>query len=505
MNTFKKKSLYLAVAGVSALGAGSASAVTLNADGLGSVLLYPYYTVRETAPGNAYNSLLSVVNSTQSAKAVKVRFLEGKNSREVLDFNLYLSAKDVWVAAIIPTADGAAIVTPDNSCTDGVVSQDESNPTPFVNYAYTGDKDDPANDDLDRTREGYVEIIEMGTMYGYGEYLATHVNGVPRNCDYLRTVWGAIDPMVEAGYWTVSLSGGLFGTMSLINVAEGLDFAYDATALAAFKAYDDAFANPGSILPNLNSGDAVSLVVQNDLPYGEAAAYVTDWSDSWNTPVDAVSAVLMHDNIYNEFVLDKGTASGTDWVVTMPTKVYYYDATKPSTTQLKVNKLFQRNFTSTGACDDITFIKYDREEKFVKQTSSFSPPPPTKTDSICWEANVISFNTSNVLGSKNVLNAATTFEAGWATMSFFPLGSSATAIPAISLVHRLGGGYTTRVNLLSGSTYFSSAATYYGLPVVGFAAVTFKNGNVGGSLSNYGGNFNHKSTRRVIDYYVLGN
>jgi len=104
-----------------------------------------------------------------------------------------------------------------------------------------------------------------------------------------------------------------------------------------------------------------------------------------------------------------------------------------------------------------------------------------------------------------VLNAATTFEAGWATMSFFPLGSSATAIPAISLVHRLGGGYTTRVNLLSGSTYFSSAATYYGLPVVGFAAVTFKNGNVGGSLSNYGGNFNHKSTRRVIDYYVLGN
>jgi len=173
MNTFKKKSLYLAVAGVSALGAGSASAVSLNADGLGQVLIYPYYTVRETSPGSAYNSLLSVVNSTGSAKAVKVRFLEGKNSREVLDFNLYLSAKDVWVAAVIPTADGAGIVTPDNSCTDGQVSQDESNPTPFVNYAYTGDFDDPANDDLDRTREGYVEIIEMGTMWGYGARMVT--------------------------------------------------------------------------------------------------------------------------------------------------------------------------------------------------------------------------------------------------------------------------------------------------------------------------------------------
>ena len=90
MNTFKKNSLYLAVAGASALAAGSAQAVALNADGLGNVLLYPYYTVREPSAGNAYNSLLSVVNSTSSAKAVKVRFLEGKNSREVLDFNLYL-------------------------------------------------------------------------------------------------------------------------------------------------------------------------------------------------------------------------------------------------------------------------------------------------------------------------------------------------------------------------------------------------------------------------------
>ena len=39
MNTFKKNSLYLAVAGVSALAAGTAQAVALNADGLGNVLL----------------------------------------------------------------------------------------------------------------------------------------------------------------------------------------------------------------------------------------------------------------------------------------------------------------------------------------------------------------------------------------------------------------------------------------------------------------------------------
>ena len=165
MNTFNKKSLYAALAGISALGVtGAAEAVSVNPDGLGQALIYPYYTVRDRVAAAGYNTLLSVVNSTASAKAVKVRFLEGKNSREVLDFNLYLSAKDVWVAAVLPTAAGAGIYTPDESCTQPTVSSSPSSPTPFVNFAYTGSAADGADTSLDRTREGYVEIIEMGDI-----------------------------------------------------------------------------------------------------------------------------------------------------------------------------------------------------------------------------------------------------------------------------------------------------------------------------------------------------
>ena len=103
MNTFTRKSLYAALAGVGALGVtGAAQAVNVNPNGLGQVLLYPYYTVRTDNLGNPYNSLLSVVNSTASVKAVKVRFVEGKNSAEVIDFNLFLSPFDVWTAAIVP-------------------------------------------------------------------------------------------------------------------------------------------------------------------------------------------------------------------------------------------------------------------------------------------------------------------------------------------------------------------------------------------------------------------
>src|SRR6266508_3184561 len=118
MNSFQRKSLYAALAGVGALGVtGAADAVNVNPNGLGQVLIYPYYTVNSDAAGNTYNSLMSVVNTTDSAKAVKVRFLEGKNSREVLDFNLFLSKFDVWTAAVLPSASGGAkVITADTSC-----------------------------------------------------------------------------------------------------------------------------------------------------------------------------------------------------------------------------------------------------------------------------------------------------------------------------------------------------------------------------------------------------
>src|SRR3982751_6728540 len=169
MNTFKRKSLYAALAGLGALGAtGAAQAVNVNPDGLGQVLIYPYYTTRADAAGNTSNSLLSVVNSTSSAKAVKVRFLEGKNSREVLDFNLFLSAYDVWTAAVLPSptvgggTGGARAATTDRSCTlpwnQGLQAAPAGTGTgvDFVNFAYSSDG---AGSTLDRTREGYVEII----------------------------------------------------------------------------------------------------------------------------------------------------------------------------------------------------------------------------------------------------------------------------------------------------------------------------------------------------------
>ena len=180
MNSFQRKSLYAALAGVGALGVtATANAVAINPNGLGQVLIYPYYTVNADAAGNAYNSLLSVVNTTSSAKAVKVRFLEGRNSREVLDFNLFLSKFDVWTAAIIPSSSGGALVkTADKSCTIPESKTTLQLGVNFVNFAYVGDG---GGDGLDRTKEGYVEMIEMAayTSNNCTSIVVTHVGGVP--------------------------------------------------------------------------------------------------------------------------------------------------------------------------------------------------------------------------------------------------------------------------------------------------------------------------------------
>jgi hypothetical protein len=477
MNTFKRKSLYAALAGVSALGVtGAAQAVNLNPDGLGQVLIYPYYTTRADAGGNAYTSLLSVVNTTSSAKAVKVRFLEGKNSREVLDFNLFLSKHDVWTAAILPSTTGGALVgTLDKSCTLPPIPAGGQN---FVNFAYTGGNSDKGGTSLDRTKEGYVEIIEMATFTTSSttSQIVTHVGGVPGQngyvCDDLTDAQAASD--------AVTVQGGIFGGMTLINVNQGTDFTEDAVALDNYVASGNNIYNPaGSIQPDLQQAfPPVSQVLAN------SAVYTSSWTFG---TADPVSAVLMHSNVMNEFVLDAGTKSGTDWVVTFPTKRYYVNVGTGN-----APKLFQRNFNQTdGSCDDVSLNIYDREERTTSTPVGFSPPPPTQTNSICWEANVVTFNNSNVLASVNTANIPTTFQNGWLNMGF-PTGITG----ALATVHELINTTNTLITDIGSSTSSGNTVTYIGLPVVGFAVQTFSNGtlSVGGVnvLSNYGGNFVHK-------------
>jgi hypothetical protein len=491
---FKTRMINAAVAAALGTVAGAAQAVNLGNDGEGQVLIYPYYTTQSKAvPGGgsgAFNTLFSIVNSDSvNGKAVKVRFLEAKGSVEVLDFNLYLSPNDMWSAAITRDGSGNALLrTTDNSCTApeipvvSTVGTVVTREIGFVNLLYATDAVKDAS--MARAKEGYAEIIQMadlsvgdGTantinLAGLDTFTAAkHINGVPPNCAAIRTSWqnGSYGVNGNIGVNFPSIPGSLSGATTYINVGEGTDSSTDAVALEEFTVNKIHFA-PGDIQPNLSKvNPSVSAVMQN------SNLVVTDWAASIPA-VLPVSAVLMRDSIINEYAVAAAPVGlTTDWVVTMPTKNFHV-------LQPVFKAPFTSSFTTTGACEAMTLIAYDREE--TSQTNlNFSPQGPNQ---ICWEANVLTFNSGSSLGAVNtVKNVLVPYSAGWLRMSF---GQSVVA-PA---------GNTTRVFYFAGAPFVNQTgpyqATYFGLPVVGFADMVFLNLS---SLAAYGTAYTHRYTRRI--------
>lgn len=468
----KKTLLHAAIlAGLTA--AGSAQAVHVNPDGLGQVLLYPYYTVQ-----NGFDTYVHVVNTTAAVKAVKVRFLEGKNSQEVLDFNLYLSPHDEWAGVVTKTATGAKLVSLDTSC---VAPASLENGIDFRNFQYSGD----TLNTLERSREGYIEVIEMGEIVDpVLAAAATHTSaGVPANCAAIRTaaktggVLNDNDPAVID-----APAGGLYGFNSLINVAGGMKSSVDATALDNFVTAGAIHYNPGTTSPSLEQGDTDADIL-------DAAGVITF---AGANPIDNVSAVLMRDTVANDYVVDAGRDSKTDWVVTFPTKRFYVNAAV-------VSAPFSRvwNKVAGTSCDDIGITYYDREEKnhIVTVDEDFSPKPPTVLESnqLCNEVNTLTVK-PHLAGSSYVgLFGAEYTDASFSLASGFSYGWM-----YIDLTHAADAGATPAI---PASVLSDGTTDLNGLPVIGFAAISNSNGTmeVGGVnvLSNYMGTTAHKSTRDI--------
>ncbi len=505
---FQTKLIHAVVLG--ALGvATSAHAVNLGDDGRGEVLLYPYYT---TQAGN--DTLISLVNTTAQGKVVKIRVLESLNSREVIDFNLYLSANDAWSAVI--TADaatgGAKLKTFDKSCTAPqlTATADGAREVSFRNFAYVAPTADNGPAGLARTKEGYIEVIEMGTVNNnfvltpgtvtFGKAI-THVAGVPGDCAAVSTAWAA-GGAFNVATGTTDNTGGLIGSASIINVGAGTDYSFDPVAIEAFNrtaGNTGTHTAPGSLLPSLASVDTDGAGAAASAIFYPAAVgsvvTVADWNAVANpvTPADAVSAVLMRQSVLNEFTVNPAIGGGTDMVVTFPTKKFYVQPATTFTAAL-VNRPFRTNFlatggTATGACEPVGLSIVGREEEVPVAQIDFSPMPASGANTLCWEANVVTLTNSNVLGSANVLNVNSPYLDGWMSMSFTTTAVIAGA-PA---------GHTGHQMVANGASGPLPVANdvYNGLPVIGFGVQKYVNGNVGGVLSNYGGAFIHKYVRLV--------
>jgi hypothetical protein len=524
----KKNSLNTAVlaslAGIAGI-ANISNAVNVNPDGTGQVLIYPYYTA------NAGNqTILSVVNTTNQGKAVKVRFLEGRNSQEVLDFNLFLSREDVWTAAILNlggATSAASILTFDTSCTAPLFSSagtTTASGVPYVDFRsalYQSDVEGTTG--LDRTREGHFELIEMATIIN-GSPLGlsiTHVSGTDRppatattGCGPVALSGGTGAFFIEAPLANASLtnpSGGLFGGAAVLNVANGTYTNYNATALDGFWAPNvvSGYTPPDSLLPSLTD------VVPQSLVFSNGRIITSNWGGARIAPddftngqrVDAISAVFMSDTLLNEYTTETALNAASEWVITYPTKRFYVNNIFADAAQTIPAALppFTRPYVNGQACESLVFTSWNREE-FTSLTNcqttptapgcGFSPPaannaPPS---SLCFETNILSFNQtianvgngtttpSKILGSVHTRNIVTpsitpTSKAGWTRVQ-----------QAISAT----GGPTVRRTRFSTENH-----RFLGLPTLGFWAISVENNNATPGVKGfYGGAYNHKQGRR---------
>lgn len=156
----------------------------VNTDGIGHILVVPYYSVQ-----NGNDTYINIVNTdTRNGKAVKVRFRGASNSDDVFDFTLLMSPGDVFAFAVTKGADGLPkVVHGDNSCTlPNNIKQ--SFVTSRLNPALT------AAQKAEQASEGYVEILNMADIPPTVAYDAAvpsthtlfnmikHVDGTPRGC-----------------------------------------------------------------------------------------------------------------------------------------------------------------------------------------------------------------------------------------------------------------------------------------------------------------------------------
>jgi hypothetical protein len=429
----------------------------------------------------------------------------------------------VWTGAVFATgATGpASLTTNDTSCTVPRITA----AVPFRNFQYTGANQDwlsattPASlaallGSIERTREGHLEMIEMGLLQtGTGSTQlaeeATHTaGGVPLNCQALVNAW-----VPPSGGWIVNSAanidtpaGGLYGAGAIVDVAQGTLMGYNADAIEGFYSNSAApgflHRNPGSVDPDLGDADNGGGLINVNIFTGNgalAAQTVPAGAKVRTTNLaysyDAVSLLYMHDAIYNEYVTQAAIGASSEWVITYPTKRFYADVA----TAAAVRAPFTNPFRDNGsACELLTIEYWDREEQTpgsVPGTVDFSPPPPAGAPTVpalCYEAQVVTFNQSavgagnpsSIFGSTYASNINTIrvsgapFTTGWAKFTFDdPLTAG-------------------QQNVLNNALNQTGGQAFAGLPVTGFWAANYINSNVTpGVLANYSGAFRHRASR----------
>ncbi len=546
---FKKTKIAIATAAMlgSVVAIPVAEAVSVNPDGTGQVLIFPYYNTNA-----GFQTNFSFRNTHNEYKAVKVRFRESENSNDVLDFNVYMSPFDVFTFALKGTASNPVLVTSDRTCTFPTVP---AAPVPLKGDVYKATTPEDA-------KEGYVEIIEMGVIqdlkldgddadnvFGDGASIRAGLlhdsTGTPSDCSVIgkaltdgawtrggaakTSVAGVITEFhvraTPAGFDTPT--GGLQGSSILLDVANGAAFVADPVALVNY-ANDTTVANGMNgaqyylpddslyfLFPSLASGNvqgseviadnamtlrtAVWPLVKADWGLSDPSAVLTNDAQGPASGINPfpIAHALAATEINNSYFISPTFDAATDWVVTFPMRKhaiwnnFQYDGLGITAETHPV-----LNFKETAAKDDVKFRSsqafWDREEQQPQtvSTSGFSPVVGAASTDVILEreVNILTFSPAEG-DSKAVLGSS--FADPFTMESGFTSGWA-------RLKHAISYNVDTQnpryIAWTDGAVVpaESAANRYNGVPTMGFAAIR---GNTGIEGKDVGETVPHAFTR----------
>ncbi len=211
--------------------------VSINPGGKGDALIFPYYDVRETG-GKAQATYFAIVNNDpEYGVAARLRFREWGKGAETLEFNIWLSANDVWFGRLErnPTTGTARIFS-----SDSLITSDNTTTFTVESIALNG---------IDFRTVLIVPPMESlsksdMTLMGFFEVIGEE-RTAPKSSN------GAVTRINTAGW---DCGNVLSGYAYFVREKEGISMGYNATALVNFNRQETTrlWASPVTIHPNLS-------------------------------------------------------------------------------------------------------------------------------------------------------------------------------------------------------------------------------------------------------------
>ncbi|ADE16699.1 hypothetical protein Nhal_3679 [Nitrosococcus halophilus Nc 4] len=315
----KRSALAVTAAVGGALLAPQAGAVNIATDGIGEVAIAPYYTVRD-----GWLTTVNLINTQNVPIIVKVRIHEGRNSRDVLDFNVALSSFDVFTGVLKEASDGSGpvFVATDQENADGLktctipsaVGGGAEIPLSPLAFGPAGTRNDDGGptgstptlanptgltpEAAERMREGYVEFIVMGHAdMGTAQDPSTFplpldpIEDVieSHDCATLETAFSRANILATARQFGEPINALKFN-FTLLNPSRGVEAGNTATTWANFY-------NPGASAVDaiIDPADNVGCTITRGDERSQIDNWVPDASDAGASCRNLITAQVAFD------------------------------------------------------------------------------------------------------------------------------------------------------------------------------------------------------------------